>query len=60
MIEFIGTSLQLQSIMTAHTQGLFKARSIPYRATSVFSSTVTNEESLATEISWTELTSMRT
>jgi hypothetical protein len=36
MIAFIGTSLQLQSIMTAH--------SIPYWTTSVFSSTVTNHE----------------
>jgi hypothetical protein len=41
MIGFIGTSLQLQSIMTAHNQWLPKTRSIPYWTTSVFSSTVT-------------------
>jgi hypothetical protein len=34
MIGFIGTSLQLQSITTAHNQWLFTTRSIPYWATS--------------------------
>jgi hypothetical protein len=70
MIGFIDTSLQLQSIMTAHNQWLSKTHSIHCWTTSVFSSTVTsehwialndvclaNDESLATEISWTELTS---
>jgi hypothetical protein len=50
MIGFIGTSLQLQSIITAHNQWLSKTRSIPYWTASVFSSVVTNEESLATEL----------
>jgi hypothetical protein len=40
-IGFIGTSLQIQPIITAHTQWLPKTRSIPYWTTSVFSSTVT-------------------
>jgi hypothetical protein len=44
MIGFIGTSLQLHLIMTAHNQWLSVSRSIPYWATSVFSSTVTNDE----------------
>jgi hypothetical protein len=51
MIGFIGTSLQLQSIMTAHTQWLSKACSIVFWTTSVFSSTMTNDESLLTH--WT-------
>jgi hypothetical protein len=42
MIGFIGTSSQLQPIMTAHYQWLPKTRSNPYWATSVFSSTVTD------------------
>jgi hypothetical protein len=41
MIGFIGTSLQLQSIMTAHNHWLSNTRSIPYWTTSVFSSTAT-------------------
>jgi hypothetical protein len=53
MIGFIGTSLQLHSIMTAHNQWLSTTRSIPYWTTSVFSSTVTNDESLVTP--WTAL-----
>jgi hypothetical protein len=62
MIGFIGTSLQLQSMITAHGQLLPKTHSISYCTTSVSSSTVTkaNEESLPNEFSWTELTSMRT
>jgi hypothetical protein len=40
MYEFIGTSLQLQSIITVHNAWLYKTRSIPYWTTSVFSSTV--------------------
>jgi hypothetical protein len=44
MIGFTGTSLQLQSIMTAHNQWLSKTRSVPYWTTSVFSSAVTNDE----------------
>jgi hypothetical protein len=42
MIGFIGTSLQLQSIITAHNQWLSKTRSIPYWTTSVLSSAVTD------------------
>jgi hypothetical protein len=42
MIGFIGTSLQLQSIITAQNQWLPKTHSIPYWTTSVFSSTVTD------------------
>jgi hypothetical protein len=42
MIRFIVTSLQLQSITTAHNQWLPKIRSIPYWATSVSSFTVTD------------------
>jgi hypothetical protein len=38
MIGFIGTSLQLQSIITDHDQWLPKTRSIPHWTTSVFSS----------------------
>jgi hypothetical protein len=38
MIGFIGTSLQLQSIITAHNQWLSKTRSIPCWTTSVFCS----------------------
>jgi hypothetical protein len=44
MVGFIDTSLQLQSILTAHNQWLSKTRSIPYWTTSVFSSAVTNDE----------------
>jgi hypothetical protein len=44
MIGFIGTFLQLQSIITAHNQWLSTTRSIPYWSTSVSSSTVTNDE----------------
>jgi hypothetical protein len=44
MTGFIGTSLQLQSVMTAHNQWLSTTRSIPFWTTSVFSSTVTNGE----------------
>jgi hypothetical protein len=43
-LDFIGTCLQLQPIMTAHNQWLPKTRSIPYWTASVFYSTVTNEE----------------
>jgi hypothetical protein len=42
MIGFTGTSLQVQSTITAHNQWLPKTRSIPYWTTSVFSSTVTD------------------
>jgi hypothetical protein len=42
MIGFIGDSLQLQSIITAHNRLMSKTRSIPYWTTSVFSSTVTD------------------
>jgi hypothetical protein len=42
MTGFIVTSLQLQSITTAHNQWLSKPRSITYWTTSVFSSTVTD------------------
>jgi hypothetical protein len=42
MIGFIGTSLQLQSIITAHNQWLPTTRSIPYWTTNVFSFTVTD------------------
>jgi hypothetical protein len=48
MTGFIGISLQLQLIMTAHTQWLSKTSSIPYWTTSVFSSTVMNDEWLFT------------
>jgi hypothetical protein len=44
MIGFIVTSLQLQSIITAHNQWLSTTRSSPYWATNVFSSTVTNDK----------------
>jgi hypothetical protein len=44
MIGFIGTSLQLKSIMTVHNQWLSTTRSIPYWTTGVFSSAVTNDE----------------
>jgi hypothetical protein len=42
MIGFIGNSLQLQPIITAHNQWLYKTRSTPYWTTSVFSSTVSD------------------
>jgi hypothetical protein len=44
VIRFVGTSLQLQSTMTAHNQWLSTTLSIPYWAKSVFSSTVTNDK----------------
>jgi hypothetical protein len=44
MIGLIGISLQLQPIITAHNQWLPKTRSIPYWTTSVFSSSVMNDE----------------
>jgi hypothetical protein len=51
MIVFTGTSLQLQKIITAQNQWLSKTHSIPYWTTSVFTSTVTNdEEILPTEL----------
>jgi hypothetical protein len=46
---FIDTSLQLQSIITAHNQWVSRTRSIPYWTTSVFSSTATNDERRITE-----------
>jgi hypothetical protein len=48
--------------MTAHNQWLSKTRSIPHRTTSVFSSTVTDEErrTFVHSFSWSELTSRRT
>jgi hypothetical protein len=42
MIGFIGTSLLLQSIITAHDQWLSGTRSIPYWTRSVFSYTLTD------------------
>jgi hypothetical protein len=42
MVGFIGTSLPLQSIVTAHNQWVSKIRSIPYWTTSAFSSTATD------------------
>jgi hypothetical protein len=42
MVRFIGTSLQLQSITTAHNQRLPKTHSIPYWTTNVFFSAVTD------------------
>jgi hypothetical protein len=42
MIGFIGTSLQLQSIITAHNQRLLTTRSIIYWTTSVFPFCVTD------------------
>jgi hypothetical protein len=44
MIGFIGTSLELQSIITAHNQWLSTTCSILYRTTSTFSSTVMNDK----------------
>jgi hypothetical protein len=44
MIGFIGTSLQLQSIMTAHNQCLCMICSICYWTMSVFSSILMNDE----------------
>jgi hypothetical protein len=44
MIGFIGTSLQLQSIITARSQWLPKTRSIPYWNMSVSFFIVTNDE----------------
>jgi hypothetical protein len=44
MIGFIGTSLQIQQIITVHNQWLLTNRSVPYWTTSVFSSAVTNVE----------------
>jgi hypothetical protein len=48
MIAFIGTSLQLQSIMTARNHWRSMTRSIPCWTTSIFSSTVANHESRLT------------
>jgi hypothetical protein len=47
MIGFIGTSLQLQPIITAHTLNEICLKNL-------------YEESLSNETSWTELTSMWT
>jgi hypothetical protein len=44
MTRFIGTYLQLQSIIIAHNQWLPKTYSIPYLTTSVFSTIVLNDE----------------
>jgi hypothetical protein len=44
MTGFIDTSLQLESIITARNQWFSTTRSIPCWTTSVFSSTVTNDE----------------
>jgi hypothetical protein len=52
MNGFTGTSLQLQSVMTAHNQWLSTTRSIPCWTTSVFPSTVTNAEPV-TAAHWT-------
>jgi hypothetical protein len=41
-LDLLALPLQLQPIITAHNQWLPKTRSIPYRTTSVFSSTVTD------------------
>jgi hypothetical protein len=51
MIGFIGTSLQLQSIMKAYDQWLSKTRSILYWTTSVFSSTMMNDEEFVLTLS---------
>jgi hypothetical protein len=48
------TFLQIQSIIIADNRWLSKTRSIPYWTTSVFSSIVTNDESLLTH--WTPWT----
>jgi hypothetical protein len=45
MIEFIGTYLQLQSIIETHNLWLPKTRPIPDWTTSIFSSAETNDES---------------
>jgi hypothetical protein len=42
MMGFIGTSLQLQSLITAHNQWLSETRSIPSWTTSVYSSAEAN------------------
>jgi hypothetical protein len=55
MIGFIGTSLQLQLIMTAHNNWLSTTRSIPYWTTSVFSSIVMNDKSVLTHWTHSEL-----
>jgi hypothetical protein len=47
-LDLLALLLQLQSVMTAHNQWLSKTRSIPYWITSVFSSTVMNDERLIT------------
>jgi hypothetical protein len=44
MVGFTDTSLQLKSIMTARNQRMSTTRSVPYWTTSVFSSTMTNDE----------------
>jgi hypothetical protein len=43
-LDLLALLLQLQSIITARNHWLAKTRSIPYSITSVFSSTVTNDE----------------
>jgi hypothetical protein len=43
-LDLLTPSLQLQPLITEHKQWLSKTRSIPYWSTSVFSSTVTNDE----------------
>jgi hypothetical protein len=60
-LDLLALRLQLQSIITAHNRWLSQTRSIPYWTTSVFSSTVTNDERRITAHlpSWTELTSRR-
>jgi hypothetical protein len=50
MIGSIRTSVQLQLIITARNQWLPKTCSIPYWTTSVFSSTVTNDELRISEL----------
>jgi hypothetical protein len=53
MIGFIGTSLQLQSIIASHTFNPFWMHMTPVWR-------MLYEESLPSELSWTEPTSMRT
>jgi hypothetical protein len=52
-LDLLALLLQLQSIMTAHNQWLSMTSSIPCWTTSVFSSTMMNDESLLTH--WTLL-----
>jgi hypothetical protein len=49
MIGFIGSSITITQTITVRNQWLPKTYSIPHWAMSVFSSTVMNEEFLATE-----------